>query len=326
MMGESPAPMTDGQAGSMGSTTYYIRIGATGSPTMELSTAVVTTYTDVTFTSNSHTFSTLSPVITTEITLVPVPVQPTQSGTMVSMGSPATSSSSSKHTAVILAATVVSIILFLLLIGLAIRTLLLRRRRRRERARENQRVTSSSGSDFFPEPAFTEISSARVSYAHSDTGTTTESARTVSMLPEPVQAGDRLSVIDEEQIQDELDLGGSPVRPNSISDLGSSELPALFFRYNSMGALSAATASSALCRSHSLREQVVAVQREISVLERHASVPRDVEEGSEEGRRLEELRALVRELEREQEVLRIQIERGEEVGGEDPPPDYTSTE
>jgi len=218
------------------------------------------------------------------------------------------SGSSHQNARAIVAGSVVSAILLTLIAVVA--WIFLRRRRRRQRQRPG------FGKESFPPGLISP-------YTYLDIGRTA-SVRTVSMpFEQPVPGVDGLS---GDQL-DQLDYSAPPLQSTD-----------LFLRY-SMGTLietsserwqvlfSGTTSDhiySPATRLEQLASQVKVVRQEISALEKRSSVPRDVEEGyvGNEGRRIEELRERIRELEREQATLRLQVE----VERETPPPEYTTTE
>jgi len=298
--------------------TDYIRIGASGYATLSSSTIVLTTYTESTYTSNSHTLTTSYPITTTEVTLVPMPTQSAMSMTM-------SSEPSRRNIAAIVA---VSVLLPLLLIAALVAWMLLRRRRQR------QSPISGSGSSFFPGPLVSGIS------PYTDSDRWHRSSVPSIALESSTPNGDRLSV---DQL-DQLDHSAPPLQVESPASIPE-PMEGLFLRY-SMDTLGVTSSSgghafsdmlphsptpssinSSATRQEQLASEVDMVRQEIMALEKRCSAPRDVEEGyvGDDGQRIRELQARIRELEREQASLRLELETEVLLRGI-PPPEYASRE
>lgn len=314
-----------------------IRVGASGYATLSSSTTVWTTYTEVTFSSNSHVFTTSYPITTTKVTLVPMPTSTPSAMTMTNISSRSVCANPSQTVNLIFwvsrpprvnigAIVGVAVALTFLLIAALVVWILVRKRRRRQ----TQRHISETDASFFTNECL--VSALSPYTADSALSERRSSVRASSVLIE-------LSGPDGDMHLDQLDHSAPPLQVASASSI-SEPIPGLFLRY-SMETLEVSSSSGGLAfsdtmphspmpssinssssRQEQLASEVSMVRQEISALERP---PRDVEEGYVEdaGQRIEALQARIRQLEREQATLRLEVEMSmREVS----PPDYASAE
>ncbi|KAF7347302.1 hypothetical protein MVEN_01485500 [Mycena venus] len=325
MAGESSATMDDptetmdSGADSMDESTtttiYGIRIGASASATLSSSTLVFTTYSLSTFNSNSQVLTTSIPVTSTTVTLVP----------MMTGVPPMTfsSSSSRRNTALIVGVTVPLVVL--LIAAMVALIVFCRRRRQQQRPR-----STGSEASFFPD----RVSSTRSSIVDSASEKRlTVRTSTMPLAPAIADADslDRLELAGPQiQITSALSTAGVSLR-DTLAVIPTTTEPTEYLASCQASFVDPASnpqspsSSSSTSRQEQLVSEMDMAREEIGVLEKRGSPQRAAIEGyvGVAERRIEELYARIRELEREQAALRFEVAMTVEGY---PPPDYVTAE
>ncbi|KAJ6520451.1 hypothetical protein C8R45DRAFT_60822 [Mycena sanguinolenta] len=298
-------------------TIYGVRIGASAPAQFSPSAIVFTTYSESTFTSESHVITTSFPVTSTSVTLLPMT---TGSPTSLPLSSP---SSPRRNTALIVGVTVPLVVLLIA----AIVAIFAFRRRQRQRP-------GSDSESFFP----VRRGSARSSLvAGSEKRLTAETSVSLSRSTDTDRDSlDRLRLaIPQLQIPSSLSPGAAlrdtlTVVPTTTLEPGDAiaSCQASIIGVDPQSPTSSRW-STAAARQEQLLSEMDMAWEEINVLEKRGSPQRfgATFPGGEVGvaeRRIEALHMRIQELEREQVALRLEVEMT--MDSVYPPPDYVTTE